>query len=147
MRKVSIVVASVAGAIAAYLFDPDNGRGRRARALDQTTAALDSLKGRTAAQARHQRNVVEGWAHEIRAAMQPPRQFDDGTLIQKVRSEVIGAWTAQGHPPVEVESSDGHVTLTTVESDRELVEDLLARVTSVEGVVDARYRPGTPPSS
>ncbi|HSJ28814.1 MAG TPA: YtxH domain-containing protein [Acidimicrobiia bacterium] len=141
MRKVSIVVASVAGAIAAYLFDPDNGRGRRARAMDQTTAALDSLKGRSAAQARHQRNVVEGWAHEIRGAMRPSRDFDDGTLVQKVRSEVIGAWTAQGHPPVEVEASDGYIILTTTESDPGRLEELLDRVRKVEGVEDARYRP------
>jgi hypothetical protein len=138
MKKLSIMAATLVGAIAAYLWDPDNGKARRARARDQTSAALDSLKRETAAKAKHQRNVVEGWAHEIGDVMRPPRQFDDGTLVQKVRSEVIGGWTAEGNPPVDVEVSDGRVTVATTLDHPDRLEELLDRIRSVDGVEDAR---------
>lgn len=124
------------GAVAAYLLDPDNGKARRARAKDQAAAAVRSLGEQTSAQATYQRNVVEGWIHETKSARRPPREFDDETLVQKVRSEVLGNWTANGHPPVKAEVSDGTVTLTTALSEGPTQEELVRRVRQVEGVKD-----------
>ena len=142
MSKLSAGASLVAGAIAAYLFDPDSGRARRARAQDQALAAVRSLKASTSAQATYQRNVIAGWIHESTNALRRPRRFDDSTLIQKVKSEVLGRWTAQGNPQVHVEAVDGSVKLTTSLSDPEAREDLVTRVRQVEGVRDVCVRDG-----
>ena len=147
MSKLSTGATLAVGAIAAYFLDPDNGKGRRARAKDQAAAAARSLKEQTSAQARYQRNVVEGWIHETKSAMRPPRDFDDGTLVQKVKSEVLGNWTAQGNPPVEAEVSGGTVTLTTALSEPTTQEELVQRVRQVEGVKDVRLRDSVPVES
>lgn len=140
MSKLSMGASLAVGAIAAYLFDPNNGKARRARAKDQVAAAARSLKEQTSAQATYQRNVVEGWVHETKSAMRPPREFDDNTLVQKVKSEVLGNWTAQGHPPVEAEASDGNVTLTTDLPEQATQDELIERVRRVEGVKDVSLR-------
>jgi osmotically-inducible protein OsmY len=140
MSTLSTGAKLAAGAIAAYFFDPHNGRARRARVKDQAASAARSLKEETSAQAKYQRNVVEGWIHETKSAMRPPREFDDVTLVQKVKSEVLGNWTAQGNPPVDAEVTDGIVTLTTALSEQTAQEELTRRVRHVEGVKDVNVR-------
>jgi osmotically-inducible protein OsmY len=142
MSKLSKGATLAIGAIAAYLFDPDNGKARRARIKDQAASAARSLKEETSAQAKYQRNVMEGLVHEAKSAMRPPREFDDNTLVQKVRSEVLGSWIAQGNPPVEAEASNGTVTLTTTISDPQQQDDLVQRVRRVEGVKDVTLQDG-----
>lgn len=140
MSKLSMGATLAIGAIAAYLFDPDNGKARRARIKDQAASVARSIKEETSTQARYQRNVMEGWVHETKSAMRPAREFDDNTLVQKVRSEVLGSWTAEGHPAVDVEASHGVVTLTTSLSERPAAEELEKRVRHVEGVKDVKLR-------
>lgn len=140
MSKLSVGATLAVGAIAAYLLDPNNGKARRARAKDQAAAAARSLKQQTSARARYQGNVVEGWVHEAKSAMRQPREFDDATLVQKVKSEVLGNWTAHGNPPVDAEASDGAVTLSTALSERTAQEELVRRVRHVEGVKDVSLR-------
>ena len=140
MSKLSKVGTLAVGAVAAYLLDPNNGKARRARAKDQVAAAARSLKEQASARARYQRNVVEGWVHETQSAMRPSREFDDDILVQKVKSEVLGNWTANGNPQVDVEVSAGTVTLVTDLSEQEAQEELVRRVRHVEGVQDVTLR-------
>ncbi|MEX1005593.1 MAG: BON domain-containing protein [Acidimicrobiia bacterium] len=142
MSKKSQMATLAAGALAAYFFDPDKGRTRRARFKDQAASALRSLKEETSARAKYQRNVVEGWMHEAESAGRPAREFNDDVLVQKVKSEVLGNWTAQGHPSVEAEVSNGTVILSTDLSERAMQEELIQRVRQVEGVQDVSLRDG-----
>ena len=143
MSKLSAGATLALGAAAAYFLDPDNGRARRARAKDQASAALRSLKEETSTQATYRRNVVEGWVHEAKSAVRPARSFDDTTLVQKIKSEVLGNWTAQGNPDVGVQVVDGEVTLDgTLEDDSRT--ELVRRVRKVEGVKDVSFADASP---
>jgi hypothetical protein len=53
-----------AGAALMYLFDPDRGRGRRARLSDQTASKLNRFGDRAGARARDLRNRAQGLMHE-----------------------------------------------------------------------------------
>lgn len=140
MTMKKTVMSMLGGATLAYLFDPSNGKARRVRLTDQAAARMRNLREAAAAKTTYQRNVVEGWVHEAKGAMRPPRTFDDATLVQKIKSETLGNWTAQGHPPVEVDVSAGRVTLATELTDPGSREELLRRVERVEGVSEANYR-------
>ena len=140
MRKLTTAVFVAGAALAAYLLDPDNGRARRARAKDQAKAGLRSLAETVSQKATYQRNVVEGWVHEAIGAIKPERSFDDATLLQKVRSEILGTWSNEGNPPVGVAVSNGDVTLTTDLDDATARQTLSRRVKSVEGVGEVTFR-------
>lgn len=140
MRKLITAASVAAGAIAAYLLDPDNGRARRARTKDQAKAGMRSLTETVSQKATYQRNVAQGWVHEAIGAIKPERSFDDATLVQKVRSEILGTWSNEGNPPVDLTVSDGDVTLITDLADSSERQELLRRVKRVEGVRDVTFR-------
>jgi hypothetical protein len=53
------------GAILMYLFDPDRGRGRRARLSDQVSSKANHLKGAAGSKARDLKNRAQGVFHEV----------------------------------------------------------------------------------
>lgn len=53
------------GALLMYLFDPDNGRGRRARLLDQIGAQERRIQRRATGLRKHVRNRAKGARHEL----------------------------------------------------------------------------------
>jgi hypothetical protein len=53
------------GALLMYLFDPDRGRGRRARLNDQLSSKANHLVDRTGAKARDLRNRAQGVVHQL----------------------------------------------------------------------------------
>jgi gas vesicle protein len=52
------------GALLMYLFDPDRGRGRRAKLNDQLTSKVNHLKEAAGSKARDLRNRAQGVIHE-----------------------------------------------------------------------------------
>lgn len=81
---------ALAGAAAAFLLDPANGKGRRTRLLGMTTGRAR----RTAKRVGRLSRGVGARAHGVRQKLshlkQEPKEFDDSTLAQKVRSEILG---------------------------------------------------------
>ena len=76
----ALLVAGVgAGAALMYLFDPDRGRGRRARLSDQVMSKAHRLEERMGAKSRDLRNRARGLLHQtgIRAAT---KQEETSTL-------------------------------------------------------------------
>ncbi|HEX8651593.1 MAG TPA: hypothetical protein VF708_12195 [Pyrinomonadaceae bacterium] len=57
------------GALLMYLFDPDRGRGRRARLNDQLTSKVNRLGEAAESKARHLRNRAQGVIHEARSIL------------------------------------------------------------------------------
>ncbi len=55
------------GAALMYLFDPDRGRGRRARLSDQMTSKANTLGDAVESKARDLRNRAQGLLHEARS--------------------------------------------------------------------------------
>jgi osmotically-inducible protein OsmY len=106
------VLGGAVGAALAYLFDPDNGRKRRKKAIKRTAKAL------------HQTT-------NLRKQEKP--QPDDVTLARKVESEIFrDADLPKGQINVNVE--DGVVYLRGELEQPDLIEDLGAQARKVQGV-------------
>jgi len=132
MRKTLLVIGSAAfGAALAYLFDPDRGRSRRAQLSDQAKSQIRDATEAVRSQADYQAGVARGAFHEAASAVEPEREFDDDTLLQKVRSEALGHFPSDA---VEVDITDGTVHVSgsiPTSADR---EKLLGMIREVEGV-------------
>ncbi len=128
-------IAGFGAAIAAavYLLDPDRGRSRRAKLADQAGAAARKTGEKIEAQARYQKGVIQGMAHDLAEPFRPEPEFDDATLLQKVRSEALGRWQGGKHD-VDIAVTDGVVTLKGTTTP-DLAADLTTLIESVPGVV------------
>jgi osmotically-inducible protein OsmY len=91
-----------------YLFDPQQGRRRRALVRDKAT----SWTGRTANRARQKGRYLGNKAYGVAAAMRSRmsgEQPTDEQLCARVRSE-MGRWIGDAGS-IDVHASNGHVTL------------------------------------
>src|SRR5688572_24878414 len=102
-----MAAVGIGTALMAYLFDPERGKGRRARLADQTEARMRRLREEARRRAEYQSNRRKGLTHELKRA-DPPLDLDDETIRQKVKSEVIGPAQLR---QIDVEVRDGVVTL------------------------------------
>lgn len=143
MRKSVLFGTGVAaGALIAYLFDPDRGRSRRARLSDQALARGRDLTETVKKRAEYQKGVAKGIIHEASGALHADKDYDDETLEQKVRSEALGYW--DGEEPIEIDIRDGMVTVSGSVRDTASRDRLLSLIREVEGVglIDDRIRVG-----
>lgn len=133
VRRIGVFTAGVAsGAALAYLVDPDRGRSRRARLSDQSKAKARDMKRSMKSGLEYQRGVAKGVVHDLTEPLRPNRQFDDETLLQKLKSEALGYWD---HPDtIEVDISDGIVRLTGDVDDEESRDQLVKLIRRVDGV-------------
>lgn len=69
-----------AGALLMYLFDPDRGRGRRARLSDQLTSKANRIGRAAGSKARDLRNRAQGLMHEVGLAH--PLETQDNTQAE-----------------------------------------------------------------
>lgn len=133
MRKTLIAAgAAAAGAGLAYLLDPDRGRSRRVRLMDQTRARIRRGAGSVREQVDYQRGVARGLAHKVTEPLRPERSYDDTTLLQKVRSEALGPLMPSS--TVDVRVSDGGIMVEGSVGSEEERARLLDSIRRVEGV-------------
>ncbi len=84
------------GALLMYLFDPDRGRGRRARLGDQLSSEVNRLGEAAEAKARHLRNRAQGVMHEAGSLLpggesaEGSRQDNERTNEEASRSRTAG---------------------------------------------------------
>lgn len=146
MRFRTLVTAGLAAAVAAYLFDPVSGRGRRARVRDRS-AAIARRAGISAERfSRHARNIAQGRLHQLIDQAEVERAMDDATVADRVRSQVLGRHDV-GTNEVLVNVADGVVSLRGDLDDPERVDrliDLTAEVPGVRGVENLIHLPDTP---
>jgi len=146
-KKRSIFAAGALGAAVAYFFDPDRGRGRRAKTKDQMAAAFRRFGRRGGRLARRVESDAYGaWQRTTHARSENP-PTDDETLKQKVETELFGKPDVEkGKIVVNVE--DGVVILRgevdTPDQMTELAEVAL-KVPGVEGVQNLLHLPEEPP--
>lgn len=137
MRKTLLMIASAAvGAALAYLFDPDRGRSRRAQLSDQAKSQIRDATETVRARAEYQAGVATGAFHEAKSSFEPEREFDQETLLQKVRSEALGHFPSEA---VEVDITDGTVRVSgsiSSSADRELLLEMIHDVEGVHTVED-----------
>ncbi len=135
-----------AGAAAAYLYDPELGRSRRTRLQDQATARLRQVRRQAERKGRYVQSAAEGKAEQLTQS-KPTAPPDDRTLVDKIRSEVLG------HPPyreykIVVDAVDGVVTLRGELPDASAATGIEGAVGAVPGVREVRnlLHPGDAPA-
>jgi osmotically-inducible protein OsmY len=140
-----MLTAMAAGAALQYFLDPDRGRSRRVRAKDQAAAAIRRRRRDVERQVTYLENRVRGQRYDATHPDQPPE--NDPTLVDKVRSEVLGLREFRDDT-ILVEAADGVVTLRGQLPTAEEIDDVVQAVAKVTGVRDVQnylHTPGTPP--
>ena|SRR6266496_1891226 len=137
-----LALGAAIGALLSYFFDPQQGRGRRKQAVDRTAAFA---RKRAARAGRGVAAEAYGVAKKVQHVREEPKDFDDATLANKVRSEALrrAEISAEG---VSVNVQDGVVQLRGEVERPELIEELVDRVRKVQGVRDVEnllHLPGT----
>ena len=137
-----LALGAVVGGLLAYFFDPENGKRRRQRAIDQTAGFA---RKRAARAGRGVAAEAYGVTKKVQHLREEPKDFDDATLADKVRSEALrGEDIPAGEINVNVQ--EGVVQLRGEVQRPELINELVDRVRGVQGVRDVEnllHLPGT----
>lgn len=131
-KFMSLGVAAAMGAAAAYLFDPDRGRLRRAKLSDQTRARTRAAMETVKSKAEYQKGAAKGILHDIAEPLRAEGNYDDNTLLQKVRSEVIGHWP--DNESIEVDITEGAVRVSGAIDNARDRKRLIRMIKDVDGV-------------
>jgi osmotically-inducible protein OsmY len=130
------------GALLAYFFDPQNGKRRRRVAFDWTAARV---RGGSRQAARTVAAETYGVSKKLQHLREEPKDYDDVTLADKVRSEALrGAEIPSGEISINVQN--GVVQLRGEVERPELIETLVERTREVQGVREVEnllHLPGT----
>ncbi len=139
------VVGGALGALLAYFFDPNSGTRRRHMLRDRTAGFFRS-GGRQAARAgRGVAAEAYGVSQKVQHLKEEPKDFDDATLANKIRSEVFrDPDVPKGQINVSVQ--DGVAQLRGQVPRAELIDDLVEQTRKVQGVREVEnllHLPGT----
>jgi osmotically-inducible protein OsmY len=140
-----LALGGALGALLAYFFDPQGGRGRRHLAVDRTAAFFRSGRRRAARAGRGVAAEAYGVSQKVRHRKQEPKDFDDATLADKIRSQVFRD-PAVPKGNVNVNVQNGVVQLRGELPRPDLIEALVAETRKVQGVRDVEnllHLPGT----
>jgi osmotically-inducible protein OsmY len=126
-----------------YLFDPEQGRTRRAKLKDQLAGVYRRGAREVGRKTEYARGHAEGMRHMGTKGSMPE---NDATLTAKVESEVLSRWNyPKGQ--ISVNSVDGVVELRGTCDSQDQIDDLERQVQKVTGVVEVHnflHMPGTP---
>jgi gas vesicle protein len=141
-----LALGALVGAAIAYLFDPQNGRRRRAMLRDRSGAFVRQGGRKTAGMGKAVAAEAYGASQKVQHLKEKPREYDDATLAQKVQSEIFrDADIPKGQ--INVNAEDGIVVLRGEVERPELMEELVERTRKVNGVREVQnllHLPGTP---
>jgi hypothetical protein len=133
------------GALLAYFLDPRSGKRRRHLAFDRTAAFFRSGGRHVARAGRGVAAEAYGVSQKVQHLKEEPKDFDDATLADKVRSQVFrDPGVPKGKLNVNVQN--GVVQLRGEVPRADLIEELVARTRDVQGVRDVEnllHIPGT----
>jgi hypothetical protein len=130
------------GAAIAFFFDRQSGARRRHVAYDRGAAFF---RGRGGGAARSVASTTYGMTQKVRHVREEPKELDDATLANKVRSEAL----RDGEIPageISVNVQNGVVQLRGEVQRPDLIKTLVERTRKVQGVVDVEnllHVPGT----
>jgi osmotically-inducible protein OsmY len=124
------------GAAAAYFFDRDNGRRRRAMTRDRLPALFRRGSRRVEQLSRVASAEAYGAAQKVKHRGEGEKpQPDDVTLARKVETEIFrGADVPKGQ--INVNAENGVVVLRGEVGQPELIRDLEEKTRQVQGVRD-----------
>lgn len=128
------VLGALFGAVAEYLLDPARGHARRAELRERSAAAVRRPAKRARRTAARKAAYLRGRAHRVGHRFMPSHPpTDDRTLVDRVRSEVLGH-RRFGRLSINVDAVDGVVTLRGQLDDQDTIRNLEAAVGKVPGV-------------
>jgi gas vesicle protein len=134
MRKLlSALLGATVGAAAAFLFDPDRGRARRARLSAQSAGVLRrGLRG-AGRQGRLLAAQASGSIAALRSSAQPGEPANDATLKDRVESALL---RDQSIPKgsININAEQGIVVLRGEVQSEDLRTGLESRAAEVRGV-------------
>jgi osmotically-inducible protein OsmY len=132
-----ISLAGAAGAAAAYIFDPDRGRTRRAQARDQILARARRAGRGIDRQARYAAGSATGAVKSAMPGGGHSDSLNDPALARKVESVIFRPEDApKGRVNVNVE--DGVVILRGELETQEQIDTLARNAEHVDGVREVR---------
>jgi hypothetical protein len=143
MRLRSFLFGAAVGAAAAFLLDPDRGRGRRARIADQGEAFVRRTQRRAAGRGRYAVSAAVGRLRGAASRIASTRPVDDATVADRVRSEALGDSRIPAGE-INVDVADGLATLRGELKNRALIREIAERVRVVPGVLGVRNLLHTP---
>ena len=140
-----LALGGALGALLAYFFDPQNGARRRNVSRDRAAAFVRSSGRRAARTGRGVAAEAYGVAQKAQHLKEQPKDYDDATLADKIRSEVL---RDPGLPKgqININVQNGVVQLRGEVPQRELIEELVEQTRGVQGVRDVEnllHVPGT----
>ncbi|HSR24171.1 MAG TPA: BON domain-containing protein [Candidatus Eisenbacteria bacterium] len=141
----TLLIGSAVGAAAAYFFDPELGKARRARLQDQVGARVREGTRALERTVRQLGDRAQGAVAQLEAAGRP-HDDDDLTVLSRVESTIFGM---RDFPKgsINAEVVDGQLVLrgevASQEQEREIVE-AAGRVRGVVAVESLLHLPGTP---
>jgi osmotically-inducible protein OsmY len=148
MRRAGLAtLAGAMGAAAAYLFDPDRGRARRAQARDQLLAKARRTSRELDRKARYAGGSATGAVRKATSAATPSKPSpNDVALVRKVESHIFRAEDApKGR--VSLNAEEGVVFIRGEVETQEQIDMLVSGAQRVDGVREVRnlmHLPGTP---
>ena len=140
MRRIlSVFMAAAFGGLLAYFFDPDGGRGRRAKARDRLEAYFRRNADAMERRGRYAASRAEGLGHQIENAIAPEYELppNDATLAQRVESQILrGQDVPKG--AININAEEGVVVLRGELERPEQIRELEEAAGSVKGVQGVR---------
>jgi osmotically-inducible protein OsmY len=133
MRR--LTSGAVLGALLAFFLDPQAGARRRHTTRDRILATFRRGRRKTARARRLVAAETYGVAQKARHRHEEPKELDDVTLAHKVETVIF----RDSHVPkgqINVNAQDGVVQLRGEVPDSGMIEDLVARTRSIQGVRD-----------
>jgi hypothetical protein len=148
MKRLSATWAGI-GAVLMFFFDPQEGRGRRAKTKDRVAAFFRRGYRRGERVGRAVSAEAYGVTQKVKHVREEEKDFDDVTLARKVETEIFrDADAPKGQ--VDVNAVDGVVYLRGEVERPEIIKDLeeaTRKVSGVKRVENLLHAPGTPAPS
>ena len=148
VRKTGLtMLAGAAGAAAAYIFDPQLGRTRRARARDQVLSRFRHGGGQLERTARYAGSTASGMVKRAASAAKPAEPpANEVALVRKVESVIFRPEDApKGR--VSVNAENGVIFLRGEVETQGQIDMLVASAEKVDGVKAVKnlmHLPGEP---
>lgn len=146
-RSLLVLIGGAAGAGAAYLFDPVQGRTRRAKLGDQIGRLSRKTEAKLGQRTEYAAGVAEGWRHKFSGAEEeaPP---SDQALVDKVKSQIFSGLDDVDSGTVNIDANDGVVVLRGQLAERSHIDELASRTAGIVGVrqvINLLHLPGEEP--
>lgn len=129
--------AALGGALAAFVLDPERGRARRTRIVDQAAALARRAGAEIGRMSRHGRSLAAGKLQAVRNRRAAETMPNDAALANKVESELFSdPQIPKGQININVEQ--GTVVLRGELASQDEIDQIEARVRRMPGVWEVR---------